>query len=294
MCQQLFALSFSFLFCNFLSFIFFLKKIVKFESPLYKLNETIIEIQNPYSQSATFNVKIIESDNKSGTIKNPFDINNCEKDSRQSQNNEPILSAFFTSTSSLDLNAHGACQLKINYLPLQFMKRTAVLVLSNEKIGEFIYYLEGNVTQPDPFKVIVDEKRLDSDKCKLIKSTRVGDNKLYFRCYSGDQIEVNIQIPVCNMQRENALVLATQMVCFRITCMLRIKSIFSKFLKRMSEEELRKRKFHGILSSKSLLEALETLTLNKNSNMPQQQRSNLNTLKKLKVTYASLKYNNFK
>jgi hypothetical protein len=184
---------------------------------LYKLNETTIEVQNPYSQSAIFKVKIIESNNKNGTIKNPFNENDFEEEeSRQSvqQNSEPILSAFFTSTLSLDLGANGTSQIKINYLPLQFIKRTAVLVLTNEKIGEFIYYLDGNVTQPDPFKVVVDEKSLDHDKCKLIKSTRTGDHKLYFRCYSGDQIEVNLQIPVCNMQRENALVLATQMVCF--------------------------------------------------------------------------------
>jgi hypothetical protein len=59
------------------------------------------------------------------------------------------------------------------------------------------------------------------------------------------------------------------------------------FFKRMSDEELRKRKFHGILSSKSLLEALETLTLNKNLTVSQQLKANnLNSMKKLKVIFT--------
>ena len=66
-----------------------------------------------------------------------------------------------------------------------------------------------------------------------------------FRCFTGDKVEANILVPVCNWERENAIVMAAE--------------------QRMSETELKRRKLHGVLSSKSLLEALERLTLNKNT-----------------------------
>lgn len=50
------------------------------------------------------------------------------------------------------------------------MKHTAVIIFTNEKVGEFLYYLEGTALLPEPFKVIVDEAKMDVARCKLIKA----------------------------------------------------------------------------------------------------------------------------
>lgn len=57
----------------------------------------------------------------------------------------------------------------------------------------------------------------------------------------------------------------------------------------MSDVELKRRKVHGVLSSKSLLESLERLTLNKTSEIQQASKSSL-VPKKIEsenaITYA--------
>jgi len=56
-----------------LNVLFFrLKKTLKFASAMYQPTETYIEVENPYDQEGEFKVSIIESNDRSGTIKNPF------------------------------------------------------------------------------------------------------------------------------------------------------------------------------------------------------------------------------
>ena len=84
---------------------------------------------------------------------------------------QPILSAFHTKVTSIKLDARAKTPLPLTYLPLQLMKHTAVIIFTNEKVGEFIYYLEGTALLPEPFKVIVDEANMDVTRCKLIKTS---------------------------------------------------------------------------------------------------------------------------
>ena len=35
-----------------------------------------------------------------------------------------------------------------------------------------------------------------------------------FRCYAGDKVEVKFLIPVCNLEREAAIILAAEIVMF--------------------------------------------------------------------------------
>ncbi|CAF0834043.1 unnamed protein product [Brachionus calyciflorus] len=257
------------------------KKIVKFQTPLYKPFDMSIEIENPYDQSGVFTVRIIESDNINGVINNPFNpelskkeettalspnkqsnLSDNSKSSSQSftgskirlgnekskkkeslEKNLPILSAFYTKTEKIFLNARKTAKFDINYLPLQMIKHSAILLFSNEKMGEFLYYLEGVASLPEPTRVLVDEKSLDSARIKYIKSSKFENRTLTFKSFVGDRVEARLMIPVCNLERENAIIMATEM--------------------RMSDEELKRRKVHGFLSSKSLLESLDRLTLNK-------------------------------
>jgi hypothetical protein len=82
----------------------------------------------------------------------------------------PIYSAFYTKTKSIYLEPKVKQKILVNYLPLQFIKHSGLILLSNEKIGEFLYYLDGAVSLPEPTKPHVDENSLDLARIKLIKS----------------------------------------------------------------------------------------------------------------------------
>jgi hypothetical protein len=198
------------------------------------------------------------------------------------------LSAFATNISTVQFDSRGKQKLKISYLPLQLVKHSAIILFTNETLGEFLYNLEGVVSMPEKSKIIVDESNLDS-RVKLIKTNRKiihkkmiiftdaslnfnykgnNNNVNMFRCYAGDKIEVKFLVPVCNLERESAIILAAEIVIFlkhliSMIASFLINNQFFLLLQRMSDLELKRRKLHGGLSSKSLLEALEKLTLNK-------------------------------
>lgn len=259
---------------------------------MYKPSESLIEVENPYNEDGEFKITILESSNRNGVIKNPYNQSQIDETSSlisEKQINSPLLkhvskgsmgtlnislknsfeklknkdsidkkedmqnqktnnliySAFYTKNQSIYLGAKSKLEIVINYLPLQYIKHSAIILFSNEKIGEFLYYLEGLPSLPNPSRALVDESSLNSARIKYIKINRNNSESknLTFRCYVGDKLEVKLLLPVCNLERENAIVMATEI--------------------RMSELELKRRKVHGVLSSKSLLEALEKLTVNK-------------------------------
>ena len=70
------------------------------------------------------------------------------------------------------LEAKGSAKIPLNYLPLQLVKHSAILMFQNERVGEFLYYLDGTPTLPEPCKVLVDETFLDTSHIKYIKSNR--------------------------------------------------------------------------------------------------------------------------
>ena len=70
------------------------------------------------------------------------------------------------------LEAKGSAKIPLNYLPLQLVKHSAILMFQSERVGEFLYYLDGTPTLPEPCKVLVDETFLDTSHVKYIKSNR--------------------------------------------------------------------------------------------------------------------------
>ncbi len=97
--------------------------------------------------------------------------------------NCPLLSAFYTKSESIYLDGKGKAQIFITYLPLQYVKHSAVILFTNEKLGEFVYHLEGSAKQPDATKIQVDENVLDPNKIKYIKSRRnisIEEIKIFF------------------------------------------------------------------------------------------------------------------
>ncbi len=85
-------------------------------------------------------------------------------------------------------------------------------MFSNEVLGEFLCHLDGSAQLPEPTKIAIDEKFLDPSRIKLIKSNRIDDNNINFRCFAGDRVEVKLLLPVHNKQRENAIIMATELV----------------------------------------------------------------------------------
>ena len=95
---------------------------------------------------------------------------------------------------------------------------------------------------PEKSKIIVDESNLDS-RVKLIKTNRKiihkkmiiftdaslnfnyegnNNNVNMFRCYAGDKIEVKFLVPVCNLEREAAIILAAEIVIFLASASARV------------------------------------------------------------------------
>lgn len=259
-------------------------KTVKLQTPLYKPCDFEIEVENPYDKEGEFKINIIESSTRHGVIRNPFNKNQsadfesssyfklptidkkhglrtkqtskssvqslrleklkeAEKKEEDSNVLKPFYSAFVCHQKSVHLEAKSKIKVSLTYLPLQLLKHAGVVLFTNDNLGEFLYNVEGVAQMPEPIRVGIDEKFLDPTRVKLIKSSKLNDNNITLRCFAGDKVDVRLLLPVCNKQREDAIMLATEM--------------------RMSEIELKRRKLHGVLSSKSLLESLESLILNK-------------------------------
>jgi hypothetical protein len=54
------------------------------------LNETIVDVENPFNTAGEFRVKLIESLNKDGTIKNPYTKDLDSNDSESSSDGKKI------------------------------------------------------------------------------------------------------------------------------------------------------------------------------------------------------------
>lgn len=94
--------------------------------------------------------------------------------------NVPIYKSFFTKTESIYLEPKVKKQIVISYLPLQYIKHAGLILLSNEKVGEFIYHLEGNALLPEPSKTIIEEKSLDADRVKIIRPNSITLDCFFF------------------------------------------------------------------------------------------------------------------
>jgi len=57
-----------------------------------------------------------------------------------------------------------------------------------------------------------------------------------FRCFSGDKVEVKLLIPVCNFERENAIIMATEMVKLEFLTPTRVNQFIILFNKRIANE----------------------------------------------------------
>ena len=60
------------------------------------------------------------------------------------------LSAFYSPTSSVHLDAKGSSTIEIYFLPFNIGERQVSVIFLNESIGEFLYSVEATATLPLP------------------------------------------------------------------------------------------------------------------------------------------------
>ncbi|CAH8569283.1 unnamed protein product [Schistosoma turkestanicum] len=101
-------------------------------------------------------------------------------------------------------------ELSIIYLPLGWGTRQCCLLLSNEKIGEFVILLKGIAQLPQPSLLPFTEQKERGYRIKSAVAAasfgRSGDpNVIYFRCPVGCEIKETLWLPVKNDLRRTAL-----------------------------------------------------------------------------------------
>ncbi|TNN19145.1 Cilia- and flagella-associated protein isoform 1 [Schistosoma japonicum] len=149
----------------------------------------------------------------------------------------------------VDKEKYSTNELSVIYLPLNWGIRECCLLLSNEKIGEFVILLKGIAQLPQPSLLpFTNEFNIDKsgseqkERGYRIKSAiaaasfgRSGDpNVIYFRCPIGCEIKETLRLPVKNDLRRTALLTAIHI--------------------RLSPSELKHRQLANTLESDELLE----------------------------------------
>ncbi|UJR33894.1 hypothetical protein I4U23_021314 [Adineta vaga] len=187
------------------------KKIHRIEAPIYKITKSTIDITNPFDQGGVFQVAIVNSSENTQEMKNPLatSIEQNKKESveelfRNLKKNKKLSNqendCFFIEQISIELKAHETTQYEVQYIATTAKRREALLVFMNETIGEFLFLIEGIPKKPELFPVS-GEKAIKVDQKKGAKP-----GKVRFRAVVGVPSQFDVDVPVNNDQRHNALV----------------------------------------------------------------------------------------
>ncbi|KAL9867454.1 cilia- and flagella-associated protein 47 [Geothlypis trichas] len=152
-----------------------------------------------------------------------------------------LLHEFFSPIENLFLRGKESASLDIHFLPFYLEKRYCTLILINEKIGEFVYLIEGAGDLP----LTSELPTLDSPN--VLRATSedecTAQPVLYLKCGLDQTLEENLKIPLINEPRERALALAAQ--------------------QQMSAVEYERRLMTGTLQSSSVRVAMALLGLSR-------------------------------
>ena len=98
----------------------------------------------------------------------------------------PLLSAFWSPSKTIHLEANSTGTVEIHFLPFDIGHRQCSILFINDQIGEFLYCIEANATLPVPLFG--------------------GDERVvYWKCEHDESFTEDLYIPVVNEARENAL-----------------------------------------------------------------------------------------
>ncbi|XP_006066483.4 cilia- and flagella-associated protein 47 [Bubalus bubalis] len=212
---------------------------IKCKSPCYKWKEVTVKVKNPFQASGDFNVILVESstfislpsqlteDEESVDFLNHCAaVNSSGCDVAEGSPQDPnalktsiksnFIKEFFCSAHTLHLAAKGTSNLELFFLPFGMHTRYCVIILSNRKIGELIYILEGRGIIPLPSRFFpVDSSSLLEYSCSPEVLTK-DDPVLNLKCKLHQILVVDLKLPLTNEAKEKALTFAAQHQMSRI------------------------------------------------------------------------------
>ncbi|KAJ7320665.1 hypothetical protein JRQ81_020176, partial [Phrynocephalus forsythii] len=243
---------------------------LKCKSPCYELKKCSLQVTSPFKIHGPFRVILVESTScitdpemlnqinqrKQGKIQSTevsipkntdgvIDVSvSCkEGDNSGAANESNCLQEFYSPTDIMFLERESSAILEIHYLPFNMGKRYCAVILVNEQIGEFVYFLEGTCGLPLPSGLLP----MDSPNVLCSRNVTEGQNEiepvLFLKCCLTNILWEKLKIPLVNEAREKALAIAAQ--------------------QQMSALEYERRKVTGTLESSSVRVAVAIFGLSK-------------------------------
>ncbi|XP_039602238.1 cilia- and flagella-associated protein 47-like [Polypterus senegalus] len=246
--------------------------VIKCSSPCYELNKCHVTTTNPFKKDGEFRVILLESKNSLAKVgpqeflrnldlKCSYPMSGSEfysRDIASLDNNQDTslgttgqvnqLNEFFSPVESVFLECRGSANIEIHYLPFHLGKRYCSILFLNEKVGEFLYSVEGESTLPLPQPLIPVESSHIAHISGAGKGKRSEKPVLIFKCLMDSCLEEKLKIPLVNEAREKALAAVAQ--------------------QRMSFVEFERRKITGTLQSSSVRAAMAALGLSETETRP--------------------------
>ncbi|XP_052808119.1 cilia- and flagella-associated protein 47-like isoform X2 [Mya arenaria] len=222
------------------------KKVLQCESPCYELEKINIEVTNPFSEGGEFRIVLVEAsgalldpgrqaamlkrkEKKKRRIKSKIDSGIMRPETppspppkiadtlqMQKDDDESMMSAFYSPVSSIFLDANATTTVEIHFLPFNVGERQCSVIFLNEEIGEFLYSIEAKATLPLPdslpFVKTTHSVRISSAAAAGTgKGLFGGDERVvYWKCEAGQELQENLTVPYNNNPRERALMVASQ------------------------------------------------------------------------------------
>ncbi|XP_062039112.1 cilia- and flagella-associated protein 47 [Lepus europaeus] len=239
-------------------------KILMCKTPCYQWKEITINIKNPFHTAGDFNVILVESPtflykpsqlSESGqymsygagvnsgeceTAKGCSHAPDCLKTSIRSS----FIKEFFCSMRTVYLEVKGSSNLELFFLPFDMHCRYCIIILTNEKIGEIIYAVEGKGLIPLPSSFLPMKPSTPIDyNCSPEEGHSKADPVLYLKCKLHHTLDMDLKLPLTNEAKEKALAFAAQ--------------------QQMSNIEYERRLLTGTLESSSVRVAVALLGLTK-------------------------------
>ncbi|XP_026647666.2 cilia- and flagella-associated protein 47 isoform X1 [Zonotrichia albicollis] len=203
--------------------------IIRCRSPCYELKKFNINVTNPFKTDGLFRVLLLESTHlihpekvyqvrqvkqeqkfsfESSILNSKNSVLSEDSKKETFSDQSSLLHEFFSPMENLFLRGKDSASLDIHFLPFNQEKRYCTLILINEKIGEFVYLIEGSGDLP----LTSELPTLDSPNVLHATSEDecTAHPVLYLKCVLGQTLEENLKIPLINEPRERALALAAQ------------------------------------------------------------------------------------
>ncbi|XP_075394462.1 cilia- and flagella-associated protein 47 [Tenrec ecaudatus] len=238
---------------------------IKCSSPCYQWKEIVLHVKNPFETEGVFNVILVESStfvtapsrlNDSGQFSNRMNQGDAgrtnEHRSSECLHNpqhtlktsirSTFIKEFFCSSRTLELQEKECTTLEFFFLPFDIHVRYCVIILSNPKIGELLYIVEGQGLMPLPSRFFPVNCPSPIDYSETPEEVHSKEEPvLYLNCNPFQVVDMELKLPLANEAREKALAFAAQ--------------------QQMSDLEYDRRTITGTLQSSSVRVAVAILGL---------------------------------